>query len=236
MITFENVCLKKSNTDVLSDISFEAHAGKVTAFVGPNGAGKSTAINILLGLEFADSGQALIGGKAYKEFHSPLRHVGVMLDRVGAPKFRSVATHLKLVAMSNGIPPSSVGEVLEKVGAAHKANSKIGQLSLGESQRVSMALSLLGDPPVLLLDEPTNGLDPSGIRWFRTFVTDLAKQGKAVLLTSHMLAEVEKVADHIVVLNRGQIVLSKDAVSAKHELKNFEDLFFELTEGDNPDV
>lgn len=231
-ITMDGV--RKTHGDVvaLDGVSFSAEPGRVTAFLGPNGAGKSSALRILLGLDAASAGTANFGGVEYKNLSRPLTNVGALFDTVGGYKRRRVRTQLRIVAESNDIPRQRVGEVLELAGVANKSAARLGTLSLGEGQRVGIAMALLGDPQFLVLDEPTNGLDPAGIRWFRSFVKELASGGKTVLLSSHMLSEVEAVADDVVVISRGTIVQQAALADATERIRSLEDLYFALTEVD----
>lgn len=218
--------------DILKKVSFIAEEGKVTAFLGPNGAGKSSTLRILLGLDNPSSGTALIGGRRYSDIKRPLLAVGASFDGVGAPGDRTVAQQLKIAALSNGIPFSRISEVLSITDIGHKRNSKIGTLSLGEGQRLGIATALLGDPQYLILDEPTNGLDPSGIRWFRNFIKEQANNGKTILLSSHILSEVEAVTDKVVFINKGSIVASGELQKIMSGFNSLEDVFFHLTGGD----
>lgn len=212
-------------------MGFTAAPGEVTAFLGPNGAGKSSTLRILLGLDRADSGSALFGGKRYRDIDRPLTRVGALFDGLAEDKMRSVASHLAIVAESNGTPRARVSQVLEEVGLSAKRKSRLGTLSLGEGQRLGLALALLGEPQFLVLDEPTNGLDPAGIRWFRNFVKEQAALGRTVLLSSHALSEVQAVADRAVVISKGSILLDSPLAEATEKISSLEDLFFELTEG-----
>ena len=225
--------LRKSHrgVEVLHGVGFTANPGEVTAFLGPNGAGKSSTLRILLGLDRADSGSALFGGKRYRDIDRPLTRVGALFDGLAGNKMRSVASHLAIVAESNGIPHARVPQALEEVGLSAKRNSRLGTLSLGEGQRLGLAVALLGEPQFLVLDEPTNGLDPAGIRWFRNFVKGQAALGRTVLLSSHVLSEVQAVADRAVVISKGSILLDSPLAEATEKISSLEDLFFELTEG-----
>ena len=217
--------------DILKNVSFTAEEGEVTAFLGPNGAGKSSTLRILLGLDRASSGTALIGGKKYCDIERPLLTVGASFDGVGAPSDRTVFQHLKIAAASNGIDFSRISEVLSITDIEHKRNSKIGNLSLGEGQRLGIATALLGNPQYLILDEPTNGLDPSGIRWFRNFIREQASTGKTVLLSSHILSEVEAVTDKVVFIDKGSIIALGTLHNILNGFDNLEDVFFHLTGG-----
>ena len=218
--------------DILKNVTFTAEEGEVTAFLGPNGAGKSSTLRILLGLDRASSGTALIGGKKYCDIERPLLTVGASFDGVGAPSDRTVFQHLKIAAASNGIDYSRISEVLSITDIELKRNSKIGNLSLGEGQRLGIATALLGNPQYLILDEPTNGLDPSGIRWFRNFIREQASTGKTVLLSSHILSEVEAVTDKVVFIDKGSIIALGTLHNILNGFDNLEDVFFHLTGGD----
>lgn len=229
-IRIEKLCKSYGNKKILDDVTFCAEKGRITAFLGPNGAGKSTTMRILLGLDRATEGKAFIGGRPYTEWKDPVLKAGASFDGVGAPSDRSVYQHLKIIAVSAGLPGSRVDEVLELTGIRHKRSSKVGNLSLGEGQRLGIAAAILGDPEFLILDEPTNGLDPSGIRWFRGFVKEQAASGKTVLLSSHMLPEVQAVADDLVIINHGKIVSKGTVDNVMKDISSLEDLFFKLTE------
>ena len=230
-ITIKNLCKSYGQTQILKDISFEAKAGRVTAFLGPNGAGKSSTLRILLGLDKATSGLTKIGDQTYKELKFPLKIVGASFDSVGAPDDRTVYQHLKIVAASNGISSQRIEQVLDMVDISHKKKSKIGKLSLGEGQRLGIATALLGNPQYLILDEPTNGLDPRGIRWFREFIKKQAQEGKTVLLSSHILSEVEAVTDDVVIINKGKVLINGTLQEVMKNLSSLEEVFFSLTEG-----
>lgn len=225
--------LRKSHrgVEILHGVGFTVAPGEVTAFLGPNGAGKSSTLRILLGLDRADSGSALFGGKRYRDIDRPLTRVGALFDGLAGNKMRSVASHLAIVAESNGIPHARVSQTLEQTGLSAKRKSRLGTLSLGEGQRLGLAVALLGEPQFLVLDEPTNGLDPAGIRWFRNFVREQAALGRTVLLSSHALSEVQAVADRAVVISKGNILLDSPLAEATEKISSLEDLFFELTEG-----
>ncbi|EME3181573.1 ABC transporter ATP-binding protein [Streptococcus suis] len=231
-IEIRDVTKTYKDGDILKNVSFTAEEGEVTAFLGPNGAGKSSTLRILLGLDRPSSGTALIGGKKYCDFERPLLTVGASFDGVGAPNDRTVFQHLKIAAASNGIDLSRISEVLSITDIEHKRYSKIGNLSLGEGQRLGIATALLGNPQYLILDEPTNGLDPSGIRWFRNFIREQASAGKTVLLSSHILSEVEAVTDKVVFINKGSIIASGTLNNIMNGFDNLEDVFFHLTGGD----
>lgn len=230
-IQVNKVCKRLGQRAILRDVSFEAEPGRVTAFLGPNGAGKSSTLRILLGLDRADSGTAKLGGRYYAEFEDPLRTVGASFDGVGSPNDRTVYQHLRIAAASNGLDRSSITAVLAVTGILHQKQALVGNLSLGEGQRLGIATALLGDPQFLIFDEPTNGLDPSGIRWFRAFIRDQAQRGKTVLWSSHMLSEVESAADDVVIINNGEIIEKGDLKSIVRDSSSLESVFFKLTDG-----
>ncbi|MHB8510619.1 MAG: ABC transporter ATP-binding protein [Actinomycetota bacterium] len=187
-------------------LSFDVEPGTVVGFLGPNGAGKTTTLRILLGLVGANSGSATINGKSYADLSDPLRHVGAVLEASSFYPGRSARNHLRIQAMAGGIAPTRVDEVLQIVGLSDAANRKVAGFSLGMRQRLGIAGALLGDPDVLILDEPANGLDPEGVRWLRELVRDLAKHGRTVLVSSHILAEVAQTVDSVVIIDKGRLV------------------------------
>jgi ABC-2 type transport system ATP-binding protein len=187
-------------------LTFTVDPGQVTGFVGPNGAGKSTTMRIILGLDAADEGAALIGGRPYGRLRTPLREVGSLLDAAAVHPSRRGRNHLLWLAHSHGLPARRVDEVLELVGLAGAGRRAAGGYSLGMRQRLGIAAALLGDPPVLLFDEPVNGLDPEGIQWIRGLLRSLAAEGRAVLVSSHLMSELEDTADHLVVIGRGRLI------------------------------
>ena len=190
----------------VSDLSFRVEPGRVTGFLGPNGSGKTTTLRCLLGLVTPTSGETLVGGHPYRELHEPLRVVGAALEASGFHPGRSARNHLSVVAASAGLPGNRVGEVLDLVGLSDAAQRKVGGFSLGMRQRLSLATALLGDPSVLILDEPANGLDPEGIAWLRNFLRSLAAEGRTVLVSSHVLSEVQLTVDDVVIIRRGELV------------------------------
>jgi ABC-2 type transport system ATP-binding protein len=182
------------------------NGGQVTGFIGPNGAGKSTTMRIVLGLDSADEGTALVSGRPYRSLPVPLREVGALLDAAAVHPSRRARDHLLWMAYSNGLPRTRVDEVLDLVGLGKVARKRAGGFSLGMRQRLGIAGALLGDPPILVFDEPVNGLDPEGIRWIRTLFRSLAAEGRAILVSSHLMSELEGTADHLVVIGRGRLV------------------------------
>jgi ABC-2 type transport system ATP-binding protein len=190
----------------LDGMSFTVRPGQVTGFVGPNGAGKSTTMRVVLGLDSPDEGTALVGGKPYRSLRHPLSQVGALLDAAALHPGRSGRNHLLWLAHSQGLTAGRVDEVIELTGLRTAAKRKAGGFSLGMRQRLGIAAALLGDPPVLLLDEPFNGLDPEGIVWMRGFLTRLADDGRAILVSSHLMSELQDTAGHLVVVGRGKVV------------------------------
>jgi len=198
---------KRYGTTVAVDgLSFTVAAGRVTGFVGPNGAGKSTTMRMILGLDAPDAGAARVNGRAYAELRAPLREIGALLEATALHPGRRARDHLLWLAQSNGLPRSRVDEVLALTGVADVASRRAGRLSLGTAQRVGIAAALLGDPPVLMLDEPVNGLDPEGVRWIRVFLRGLAAEGRTVLVSSHLMSELQGTADHLIVIGRGRLI------------------------------
>ena len=194
------------STVALDGMTFAVPPGQVTGFVGPNGAGKSTTMRVILGLDAPDAGTALIGGRPYRKLHPPLCHVGSLLDAAALQPGRSARNHLLWLAYSQGLNASRVDLVIEQTGLAKVARRKAGGFSLGMRQRLGIAAAMLGDPPVLMFDEPVNGLDPEGIVWIRGHLRSLAAQGRAVLVSSHLMSELEDTADHLVVVGRGKVI------------------------------
>ncbi|WP_156172620.1 ATP-binding cassette domain-containing protein [Microbacterium sp. Ag1] len=208
VLEFTHVTKRFNEVTAVSDFSARVEPGAVTAFLGPNGAGKTTTLRILLGQVRATSGTATIGGTAYAELRQPLRTIGSVLEETVYRPRRTAERQLTIAAKANGIPLARVGEVLSLVGLEGEGGSRIGGFSLGMRQRLSVAHALLGDPGALVFDEPANGLDPEGIRWMRLLMRRLADEGRTVLVSSHVLSEVEQVADNVLVLSKGTLVLS----------------------------
>jgi ABC-2 type transport system ATP-binding protein len=194
------------STVAVDGLSFTVRPGEVTGFVGPNGAGKSTTMRIILGLDAPDEGEALIGGRPYRSLRSPLTQVGALLDASAVHPGRRGRDHLLWLAHSNGIARRRVSEVLDQVGLTSAAKRRAGSYSLGMQQRLGIAAALLGDPPVLMFDEPVNGLDPDGIVWIRGLMRSLAAEGRVVLVSSHLMSELQDTADHLIVIGRGRVI------------------------------
>jgi len=194
------------SAQALDGMSFIVRPGKVTGFVGPNGAGKSTTMRVILGLDSPDAGHALISGEPYAKLRHPLSRIGALLDASALQPGRTARNHLMWVAHSQGLTARRVDEVLAEAGLSSAARRKAGGYSLGMRQRLGIAAAMLGDPPILMLDEPFNGLDPEGIVWMRGFLRALAAQGRAVLVSSHLMSELQDTADHLVVIGRGKVI------------------------------
>jgi ABC-2 type transport system ATP-binding protein len=193
-------------TQALDGMTFSVRPGQVTGFVGPNGAGKSTTMRVILALDAADEGTTLIGGQPYRTLRHPLTHVGALLDAAALQPSRSGRNHLLWLAYSQGLSAKRVDEVIDQAGLRSAIRRKAGGYSLGMRQRLGIAAALLGDPPVIMLDEPFNGMDPEGIIWMRGFLRALAAQGRAVLVSSHLMSELQDTADHLVVAGRGRVI------------------------------
>ncbi|MCX4774230.1 ATP-binding cassette domain-containing protein [Streptomyces sp. NBC_01260] len=194
-------------TRAVDHLTFSVRPGRVTGFLGPNGAGKSTTMRLVLGLDRPTGGTAAIGGQAYAALDDPLRHVGVLLDPQAAHGSRTARNHLLALATSNGMGRGRVEEVLEEAGLAKVGGRRIKTFSLGMRQRLGIAAALLGDPEVVMLDEPSNGLDPEGIVWIRELMKRLAREGRTVLVSSHLMNETSSFADHLIVLGRGRLLI-----------------------------
>ena len=236
MLTINNLVKHRGTGEILSGISFKARPGRVTGFLGPNGAGKSSTLRILLGLDRATSGSALINGKLFSELHNPLATVGAALDGFGAHRMRTGRAHLRWIARAAGLSNSRVEEVLEIVGLTNAAGKRVGTYSLGMGRRLGMAAALLGDPKILVLDEPVNGLDPEGIRWIRTFLRERAKSGNTVLLSSHLMGELAETVDDVVIINHGKIVADGTLEEIIGNHSTLEEAFFALTSEHAGDV
>jgi ABC-2 type transport system ATP-binding protein len=217
MIEARGLTKHYGRTVAVNDLSFTVKPGVVTGFLGPNGDGKSTTMRMILGLDHPTSGTALVKGAPYAHLKGPLHHVGALLDAKDVHPGRTAQAHLRALAVSNGIPTSRVREVLELTGMSAVAKRRIKGFSLGMSQRLGIAGTMLGDPDVLMYDEPVNGLDPEGILWIRTFMRALAAEGRTVFVSSHLMSEMSLTADHLVVIGRGKLladVATKDFIDA----------------------
>ncbi len=206
MIEVNEVTKRYGNTLAVDRLSFVVKPGIVTGFLGPNGAGKSTTMRMILGLDTPTSGSITVNGRPYRESPAPMREVGALLDAKAIQGNRTARQHLRWLAQAGGIPTSRVDEVLHLVGLTDVAGRKVGGFSLGMSQRLGIAGALLGDPGVLLFDEPVNGLDPEGIVWVRHLFKRLAAEGRTILVSSHLMSEMQETADHVIVIGRGRLI------------------------------
>jgi ABC-2 type transport system ATP-binding protein len=214
MIEVTELRKRYGQAQALDGMTFAVRPGQVTGFVGPNGAGKSTTMRVILGLDAADSGAALIDGRPYRTLRHPLSHVGALLDAAALQPSRSARNHLLWLAYSQGLTAGRVDEVIDQAGLRSVIRRKAGGYSLGMRQRLGIAAALLGDPPILMLDEPFNGMDPEGIIWMRGFLRALAAEGRAVLVSSHLMSELQDTADQLVVAGRGRVI----ADTSMHDL------------------
>ncbi|MET0908454.1 MAG: ATP-binding cassette domain-containing protein [Ilumatobacteraceae bacterium] len=212
-LCFDAVTKRFGAVTALDDVTFDAPLGAVTALVGPNGSGKTTSMRIALGLVRPTSGRALVGGQRYGELVTPLRRIGALLDADAVDPGLTGRTHLRWLAASNGLPVDRADELLDRVGLGPAAHRRVGGWSLGMQQRLGIAAALLGDPPVLVLDEPMNGLDPDGMVWFRRLIGELRDDGRAVLISSHLMRELEGLADRIVVISHGRLIADTTVAS-----------------------
>ena len=206
MIEVDNLVKHYGTTRAVDGMTFTARPGVVTGFLGPNGAGKSTTMRAVLGLDTPTSGTTRVNGKDYRSSAAPLAEVGALLDGRAFDRSRTARAHLRSVGAAVGVGKSRVEEVLDLAGLASVAHRPAGQFSLGMGQRLGIATSLLADPPVVMLDEPVNGLDPDGITWIRTLTRQLADEGRTVLISSHLMSEMEQTADHLVIVGGGRVI------------------------------
>ncbi|SNQ49634.1 ABC transporter ATP-binding protein [Frankia canadensis] len=227
VVRFDAFTKTFGGTRAVENLSFEVQAGRIVGLVGPNGAGKSTSLRGLLGLVRPTSGSAAVFGAPYAALADPARRIGVSMEGVGLNPAHTGRRHLTVFARAAGLPDSRVTEVLDLTGIAHAAGRKLRGWSTGMRARLGLATALLGDPELLVLDEPTNGLDPEGVRWLRTFLREQAALGRTVLLSSHMLAELENTVDDIVVLNRTALFVG-ELTALTGDGSRLEERFFDL--------
>ncbi len=214
----------------VDDLTFTLEPGRVTGFVGRNGAGKTTTLRILLGLTSATSGTATVAGRRYPDLPDPMRHVGALIDPACFHPGRTGRNALRAVARLGRIPDTRVDEVLDLVDLTTAAGRRVGGYSLGMRQRLALAAALLGDPGTLVLDEPANGLDPDGVRWLRSLIRGLGEQGRSVLVSSHLLAELAQTVDEVIVIEQGHLVAhDRIAALAGTGTETLEDVFVRLT-------
>jgi ABC-2 type transport system ATP-binding protein len=231
MIEAQGLSKRYGATDAVQSLTFNVRSSMVTGFLGPNGSGKSTTMRLILGLDTPDAGHVRIGGRRYHDLRWPLREVGALLETRAFHPGRSARAHLRALAASNAIPRSRVEEVLGLVGLAEVAGRRAGGFSLGMAQRLGIAAALLGDPQVLLLDEPVNGLDPEGIRWVRDLLRSLAAEGRTVFVSSHLIGEIARTADHVLVIGRGRLLADTSVAELAARSASLEASFLELTAG-----
>jgi ABC-2 type transport system ATP-binding protein len=206
MIEVRGLTKRYGEKIAVNDLTFGIEPGKVTGFLGPNGAGKTTTMRLILGLDYPDAGTVTVNGQLYRNLAYPMREVGALLDAKAVHGGRSAYSHLLCLAQTNNLPKRRVGEVLELVGLSEVAGKRSRGFSLGMSQRLGIAATLLGDPHMLMFDEPVNGLDPEGILWIRNLMKALAAEGRTVFVSSHLMAEMENTADHLIVIGRGRLI------------------------------
>jgi ABC-2 type transport system ATP-binding protein len=230
MITARGLTKRYGRTVAVQDLTFTVQPGVVTGFLGPNGAGKSTTMRMLIGLDRPDAGQATVNGRRYRELRRPLCEVGSMLEARSFHPGRSPRAHLGSLAASNAIPARRVEEVLGIVGLESVGRRRAGKFSLGMTQRLGIAVAMLGDPGILILDEPVNGLDPEGIRWIRNLLKSLAAEGRTVLISSHLISEVAQTADDLIVIGKGRLLAQTTVEELATTANSLEDAFFRLTE------
>ena len=209
MIEVRQLTKRYGPQTVVNDLSFGVQPGRVTGFLGPNGSGKTTTARMILGLTEADEGSATINGRTYRELRRPICEIGALINASAVIPSKTAIDHLRWLAAANGIKRRRAEEVLGMVGLEAVAGRKVGGFSLGMKQRLGIAAALIGDPPVLIFDEPINGLDPEGIRWIRTFMQDLATQGRTVFVSSHLMSEMALTASELVVIGQGRLIAAE---------------------------
>jgi ABC-2 type transport system ATP-binding protein len=218
----------------VDEVTFSLEPGTVTGFLGPNGAGKTTTLRLLLGLAEPTGGEALVFGRRYRELAQPIRRAGAVLESGDFHPARSGRDHLRALALAAGLPLSRVEEVLEQVDLRNAAKRRVRTYSLGMRQRLGLAAALLGDPELLILDEPANGLDPAGVRWLRAFLQTFAAQGRTVLVSSHLLAEVAQTVDQVLIIDHGRLLASGRLDELTRDGRTLEDVYLALTTGEAP--
>jgi len=229
VVSLRGLTKRYGNQLAVDDLTFALEAGTITGFLGPNGAGKSTTMRLLLGLARPTAGEALVFGCRYAELERPARRVGAVLESGDFDPGRSGRNHLRALALAIGVASSRIDEVLELVGLRTAASRRVTTYSLGMRQRLGLAAALLGDPELLLLDEPANGLDPEGMHWLRGFLRQFADQGRTVLISSHVLAEVAQTVDQVLIIDRGRLITTLRLDQLADGARSLEDLYLELT-------
>jgi ABC-2 type transport system ATP-binding protein len=214
----------------VNGLTFEIPAGQVTGFLGPNGAGKTTTLRMMLGLVRPTTGEVLIGGQPYRDLAHPRRTVGAVLEATGFHPGRRGRDHLRIAAQVDRLPAGRVDEVLDQVGLTNDAQRRVGGYSLGMRQRLGLATALIGNPAVLVLDEPGNGLDPAGMAWLRELLRELAREGRTVVMSSHVLSEVEQTVDHIVIVHEGRLRFAGELTELAGAGDSLEAAFLSLTD------
>ncbi|MGW3283284.1 ABC transporter ATP-binding protein [Streptomyces sp. NPDC001002] len=206
MIEVRQLTKRYGDKTVVDNLSFTAKAGEVTGFLGPNGAGKSTTMRMVVGLDSPTDGSVTVNGRTYARHSAPLHEVGALLEAKSVHPGRTAFNHLMALAYTHGISRARVDEVIELAGLTSVAGKRVGAFSLGMGQRLGIAAALLGDPSIVMLDEPVNGLDPEGVLWVRNLLRQLADEGRAVMLSSHLMSETAQIADHLVIIGRGRLL------------------------------
>lgn len=230
MIQTQHLTKRFRAVTAVDDLSITAPDGRVTGFVGPNGSGKTSTMRMVVGLDRPTSGAALIDGRQLRDHPAPQRVVGAVLDSRAAPDAMTVRAHLRWLATAGRIPLARADHVLEEVGLGPVRSRRVGALSLGMRQRLGIAAALLGDPGTVILDEPVNGLDPDGVRWVRHLMHRLAAEGRCVLVSSHLMAEMQQAADSVVVIGAGRLLGQLD-ISGLPEGTSLEEAYLSLTAG-----
>ncbi|WP_392542310.1 ABC transporter ATP-binding protein [Oryzobacter telluris] len=220
MISVRALTKEHGRVRAVDDLTFDARPGTVTGFLGPNGAGKSTTMRVVMGLDRPTSGDAVVNGHRLAERTAPLHEVGALLDAGAMHPGRSGRAHLRIAARSNGIPLSRVGAVLDQVGLEGAAHRRIKTYSLGMRQRLGIAAALLGDPGVLMFDEPVNGLDLDGVRWIRSLLRGFADEGRTVLVSSHLMSEMQLIADRVVIIGKGRLIADATIAEVLQDLEH----------------
>jgi ABC-2 type transport system ATP-binding protein len=228
-ISIRGLSKQFGSIEAVDDLTFEVPAGQVTGFLGPNGAGKTSTLRMLLGLVAPTAGEALIDGQRYQDLDSPRRVVGAAVEAMSAHPGRRAREHLWILATAAGASPERLDEVIDMVGLVDAQHRRVGGFSLGMRQRLGLASALLGDPQYLILDEPANGLDPAGMAWLRGLLRRLAGEGRTVLVSSHVLSEVARTADHVVIINDGRLRYAGPLAGLDAEGSSLEDAFLRLT-------
>jgi ABC-2 type transport system ATP-binding protein len=231
VVTATSLTKRYGDVLALDELTFSLDPGTVTGVLGPNGAGKTTTLRLMLGLAEPTAGQALVFGRRYRELEQPIRRVGAVLESADFHPARTGRNHLGALALAGGLPLGRVDEVLDLVELSGAAERRVRSYSLGMRQRLGLAAALLGDPELLILDEPANGLDPAGVHWLRIFLQTLARQGRTVLVASHLLAEVAQTVDQVLIIDHGRVLASGTLAELTGAKRSLEEVYLELTQG-----